>query len=145
MTTGTAGAQAPGKHEGASPCGGCLCGGVRWRVRGALADVVACHCGQCHRTSGHFAAMTHAPLARFDLVEQASLAWYRSSPTVSRGFCRTCGGNLFWREDGADSIYITAGSIDGPSGLTTVAHIFCDAKGDYYDLPTDVPLYPEDL
>ena len=40
--------------------GGCLCGGVRYRVAGRLLPVVACHCGQCRRTLGHFGAYTGA-------------------------------------------------------------------------------------
>ena len=40
--------------------GGCLCGAVRYRVAGPLRDVVACHCGQCRRSSGHHAAATAA-------------------------------------------------------------------------------------
>jgi len=47
--------------------GGCLCGGVRYRATGPLRHVIACHCGQCRKTSGHFAAMTSVPLARFAL------------------------------------------------------------------------------
>jgi hypothetical protein len=36
--------------------GGCLCGAVRYEVRGPLRPVVYCHCTQCRRTSGHFSA-----------------------------------------------------------------------------------------
>src|SRR5918998_688452 len=38
--------------------GGCLCGAVRYEVRGPLRPVVDCHCTMCRRTSGHFAAFT---------------------------------------------------------------------------------------
>ena len=38
--------------------GRCLCGAVNYRVDGPLRPVVACHCGQCQRTSGHFVAAT---------------------------------------------------------------------------------------
>ncbi len=30
--------------------GGCLCGAVRYEVRGPLRPVVYCHCAQCRRT-----------------------------------------------------------------------------------------------
>jgi hypothetical protein len=38
--------------------GGCLCGAIRYEVRGPLRPVVDCHCTMCRRTSGHFAAFT---------------------------------------------------------------------------------------
>lgn len=56
--------------------GGCLCGGVRYRVRGALRHVTACHCNQCRRTSGHHAAMTSASTEDLSLIRSETLAWY---------------------------------------------------------------------
>ena len=38
--------------------GSCLCGAVRYIVRGELRHVVGCHCGQCRKTSGHYVAAT---------------------------------------------------------------------------------------
>jgi hypothetical protein len=114
--------------------GGCLCGAVRYSLTGPLRPVVACHCVQCRRTSGHFAAMTSVPLERFALVAEAGLAWYRSSPTARRGFCRLCGSNLFWRPDGEARVSVTAGSLDGATGLAIERHIFVADKGDYYAL-----------
>ena len=46
--------------------GGCLCGAVRYEIRGPLRGVIACHCSQCRRTSGHYVAMT---IRGFDLVQ----------------------------------------------------------------------------
>jgi hypothetical protein len=123
--------------------GGCLCGAVRWRVAGPMRAVTCCHCSQCRRTSGHFVAMSAAPLDAFTLTTEAGLAWYRSSAAASRGFCRICGGNLFWLPTGGARVSITAGSFDGPSGLTVAKHIFCADKGDYYEIPPDIPSYPE--
>lgn len=80
--------------------GGCLCGGVRYRVGGALRDAIACHCTQCRRTSGHHAAMTSAASEDLTLISSRTLEWYRSSPAAERGFCRVCGSNLFWRPEG---------------------------------------------
>ncbi|MGP1256981.1 MAG: GFA family protein [Kiloniellales bacterium] len=36
--------------------GGCLCGQVRFRVRQPQKQVIACHCRQCRRMSGHYFA-----------------------------------------------------------------------------------------
>jgi hypothetical protein len=120
--------------------GGCLCGGVQYRVRGELRGILACHCSQCRRTSGHYAAMTSAPSANIELMASASLVWYVSSDTAERGFCGTCGGNLFWKQRGRDSISIAAGTLDPPTGLAVQEHIFVADKSDYYTIDGDVPM-----
>jgi len=119
--------------------GGCLCGGVRYRISGALRGVIACHCSQCRRTSGHYAAMTSAPSANIVMTSSVSLHWYRSSDTAERGFCSRCGGNLFWRQAGRDAISITAGTLDTPTNLKLEEHIFVADKSDYYTIDDGVP------
>ena len=119
--------------------GGCLCGGVRYRIRGELRGVIACHCSQCRRTSGHFAAMTSAPSANIELTSSDRLVWYQSSPEAKRGFCNGCGGNLFWQLVGRDDISITAGTLDTPTNLAVEEHIFVADKSDYYALNDDLP------
>ncbi|MGO9718367.1 MAG: GFA family protein [Steroidobacteraceae bacterium] len=119
--------------------GGCLCGGVRYLIRGALRGVTACHCSQCRKTSGHHVAMTNAPSVNLSLTSSDTLGWYRSSEAAERGFCRVCGGNLFWRLIGADTISITAGTLDMPTNLTLIEHIFVADKSDYYEINDDLP------
>ena len=121
--------------------GGCLCGGVRYEVSGALRDVVACHCSQCRQTSGHFVAATQVPSVRLRLTESATLRWYRSSAAAERGFCARCGGNLFWRETapGSTTTSIMAGTLETPTGLRLVQHIFAAHKSDYYDIADGAP------
>lgn len=119
--------------------GGCLCGAVRYRVAGELRPVVACHCEQCRRTSGHHVAATAARRRDLTIEGEANLTWYRSSDFAQRGFCRFCGGNLFWQRDGAAQVSIMAGSLDPGSGLSTAAHIFVSDKGDYYDIADGQP------
>jgi hypothetical protein len=119
--------------------GSCLCGGVQYVVNGPLRGVVACHCSQCRRTSGHFAAMTSAKTADLQLTASQTLRWYRSSPGAERGFCERCGGNLFWRQLPSDTTSITAGTLDAPTGLVMEQHIFVADQSDYYRLNDDVP------
>jgi hypothetical protein len=114
--------------------GGCLCGGVRYEIRGELRGVIACHCAQCRRTSGHYAAMTSAPSANIAMTAADSLRWYQSSSTAERGFCGRCGGNLFWKQAGRDAISITAGTLDVPTQLKIDEHIFVADKSDYYTI-----------
>jgi hypothetical protein len=119
--------------------GSCLCGGVRYLIRGALRGVIACHCSQCRKTSGHYAAMTSAPSANIELTSADRLVWYRSSDTAERGFCSRCGGNVFWKQVGRDAISVTAGTLDTPTHLWVEEHIFVADKSDYYTLGDDAP------
>lgn len=126
--------------------GGCLCGGVRYRVDGPLSDVGACHCGQCRRTTGHYFAATSCKRAALTLESDETLAWYQSSPGARRGFCSRCGASLFWERMDGDKVDILAGTLDQPTGLTMADHIFVDDKGDYYDIADGLPQfaqYPE--
>ena len=119
--------------------GGCLCGGVRYVVNGPLRGVIACHCSQCRRTSGHYAAMTNASSDHLELKSSHTLAWYQSSATAERGFCSTCGSNLFWRQFDSDTTSITAGTLDTPTGIAMEQHIFVADKSDYYALDDGLP------
>lgn len=119
--------------------GGCLCGGVRYEVKGRLSPPLACHCSQCARTSGHFAAMAACSTAELVIEPEETLAWYKSSDDVNRGFCARCGGNLFWRAAPGDETYVTVGTLDRPTGLRLSAHIFMGSKSDYYDIKDGLP------
>lgn len=114
--------------------GSCLCGGVAFEINGPLRPVVACHCTQCRKQTGHFGAFTACANADLTFTRQDSLAWYRASDVAARGFCKTCGSVLFWKGDGRDYTSIAAGSLDGPTGLALEGHIFCADKGDYYEI-----------
>ena len=125
--------------------GGCLCGGVRYELHAPLRDAVACHCSQCRRSSGNFVTATVVPNDALVLTAEATLAWFRSSEGAERGFCARCGGNLFWRHvtPGADHVAVMAGSIDPPTGLRLVRHIFVASKSDYYDITDGAPQHAE--
>ena len=122
--------------------GGCDCGGVRYEVRGKLRDVIACHCVQCRRTSGHFVATTACRRAAFTLTKSATLKWYVAVPKFRRGFCSECGSSLFYEEESGERVSIAAGSLDEPQGLKIVAHIFVSEAGDYYGIDPDGASYP---
>jgi hypothetical protein len=122
--------------------GGCLCGGVRFRTRGALRAVVACHCTQCRKQSGHYWAATNVPDVDLTIAGGGNVAWYSATPGIRRGFCKTCGSFLFWKRESRDYTSIGAGAFDGATGLVIDQHIYCADKGDYYDIPEGVPAYP---
>ncbi len=119
--------------------GACLCGGVRYAIRGTLDAPVACHCSQCARTSGHHAVMACCADRDLDITAADTLRWYASSANVKRGFCERCGGNLFWKDASGEVTYVTAGTLDRPTGLRMTAHIFAGSRADYDDIDDDLP------
>lgn len=119
--------------------GSCNCGGVKWEVDTDMRGVVACHCTQCRKQSGHYFAATNAPNANLKIAGEENLKWFHSSSNARRGFCRECGSALFWKIENSDTTSILAGSIDGDTGLKLVEHIYVSDKGDYYDINDHVP------
>ncbi|MBS0377571.1 MAG: GFA family protein [Proteobacteria bacterium] len=114
--------------------GRCECGAVRYQVTGPLRQVVACHCSQCRRITGHYLAATAARRAQFALTRAGGLKWYASSKDARRGFCAECGSTLFWEPHGRDYVSIAAGTLDDGAGLKIVCHIHAADKGAYYDI-----------
>ena len=113
--------------------GSCLCGKITYRISGELRPVVACHCNQCSKASGHYVAATQALAG--DMEIKGAPQWYQSSDMAERGFCPTCGSNLFWRRRGSEFVSIHAGGLDGPTGLKMTTQLYCESAGDYYDPP----------
>ncbi len=71
------------------------------------------------------------------------LRWYRSSPDAERGFCRLCGSSLFWRPERGREISIMAGTLDTPTGLEAIEHIFVADASDYYRIDNELPHHDE--
>jgi hypothetical protein len=124
--------------------GGCLCGAVRFEVRGPLREIVFCHCGQCRRQTGLYYASTNAADADLEIRGAEEVTWYHSSENGRRGFCKHCGSALFWKYQGNDATSIQAGSLDSPTGLVPGYHIFCEDKGDFYEIRDGLPQFAKD-
>ncbi len=129
--------------SGAIHQGRCLCSAVQFEVRGPLRPVTYCHCQMCRRATGHYLAATACATADLHLRQSDALRWYRSSTSASRGFCGTCGSNLFWKGDTADHVSILPGSLDLPTGLQASKHIFVADAGDYYQIQDGLPQFPQ--
>jgi hypothetical protein len=103
-------------------------------VRGPLRPVVNCHCGQCRKFHGHYGAYSNAATKDISITGYRSLKWYRSSSFARRGFCKECGSSLFWERLRSGTISIAAGTLDAPTKLKTISHIFVEHMGDYYKI-----------
>ena len=125
--------------------GSCLCGAVRFRVRGPMRGIHLCHCGQCRRVHGHLGAYTSAARADVDLEGADALRWYATSTRGRRGFCGACGSSLFFEPADEARLAIAAGSLDQPSGLEVMGHEYVADKADYVRLDDDLPAFPGDF
>ena len=121
--------------------GGCLCGRVRYRISGEMRGLMACHCGQCRRWTGH--GFASASVARDELAVEGDVAWFESTPgKVRRGFCPGYGSSLFWERIEGSVVDVLAGTLDAPTGLALEGHIFVADKGDYYSIGDGLPQHP---
>ncbi|MEJ7742051.1 MAG: GFA family protein [Nocardioidaceae bacterium] len=120
--------------------GGCLCGKVRYVVRGPLRDVLICHCLDCRRWHGHAAAMTSARRGDVTVSAPESVGWFTAEgdgPRPRRGFCSECGASLFWDDPGRLTIGIAAGTLDVPTRLRSMGHVYVSQASDYELLVDD--------
>ncbi|MAF28945.1 MAG: aldehyde-activating protein [Croceicoccus sp.] len=124
----------PSRHNGS-----CLCGAVRFTVKGDLPAPDICHCRACRKQSGHSFASADIAEADLSISGMESLGWYQSSAKVRRGFCTRCGSTLFWDPLERDWTAVAVGAFDGPTGARAHAHIFTAEKSDYYDIADDLP------
>lgn len=75
--------------------GGCLCGAVRYEVRGDVLQTSLCHCEDCRRASG-------APVVAWTFFPGGALSWTQGSPRKvefadrERWFCGDCGSPLLF-------------------------------------------------
>lgn len=120
--------------------GSCLCSAVRFSGHAESPHVIACHCSQCRKWSGHVWASFHLEQP---LIE-GPVRWFRSSDHAQRGFCPTCSASLFWRLDGREVVSVSAGAVTDPTGLNLGEHIWVAGKGDYYDLSDALPQKAQD-
>ncbi len=126
-------------HEGR-----CLCGEVRYEVRGEIGPIVLCHCSQCRRAQGSaFGANAEVRAADFVVVAgAASIRDFESSPGKWRSFCSLCGSPLYSRRaDRIGAVRLRVGTVETPLARRPVAHIFATSKAEWFEILDDLPQY----
>lgn len=84
--------------------GGCLCGAVRFEVRGEPYQVGLCHCADCRKVTGSL-FLAYGDWRPEQFTSQGNTASY-----AGRSFCPLCGSRLFSRS--ADQVEIYLGTLD---------------------------------
>lgn len=124
--------------------GGCLCGGVRFRVTGEASNLCYCHCESCRRAVG-------APMVAWGtfahdrfVITKGELAERRSSPQVVRGFCANCGTSITYGHDKRPAeIDVTLATLDDPSQLEPEAHIWVQDKLPWVNIDDGRPAFQQ--
>jgi len=86
--------------------GGCLCGAVRYEVRGAPTVVGLCHCADCRKATGGF-AMPYG-----DWPAEAFQVTGRLAAHAGRSFCPDCGSRVVHLSPGQAEVIL--GTLDDP-------------------------------
>lgn len=128
-------------HEGS-----CLCGGIKFRITGALAPIQVCHCSQCRRAQGGPFA-TNIPVNISTLTFSSGedlLSRFESSPGKVRAFCSKCGSPVFSsRESLPEVVRIRAGLLQEPVGAKPDFHIYTASKCDWWPLNDALPKHEQ--
>ncbi len=96
--------------------GGCQCGRVRYRADEPRDRSSICYCRMCQKASG-------GPFMAFVRFPASQVQWstppdaFASSNLVERGFCRSCGTPLSYRQIGGPNISLTINSLDDPESV----------------------------
>jgi hypothetical protein len=108
--------------------GGCLCGAVRYTVRGAPVYSAHCHCRSCQKALGAgYATWSGFEPENFE-VTKGELTICASSPGVRRGFCGQCGSSLTYAGDAWDTIAITAATLDDPAIAKPTRNVYLEHR-----------------
>lgn len=120
--------------------GGCVCGAVRYKTRGAAQRVSLCSCDWCRRRTG--SAFGISVYFKKDDVEIAGpLKAHRLKSDAGRWlqseFCETCGSSVTWTlELLPDYRGIAGGSFDSPAfWYRPERYVFARSKPDWLDVP----------
>ena len=119
----------------------CLCKGIDIKIKGEFRSIINCHCIQCAKTHGNYAAYTSVLEENIIYKSKNTLKWFISSTKAKRGFCKTCGSSIFFKRFGSKAIHISAGLFKNPTKLKTASHIFTANMRDYYKISDNLPKY----
>lgn len=124
--------------------GGCLCGSVRFEIKGPIRNIVCCHCSQCRKAQGSaFATNGMVRTTDFNIVSGAdSLTGYESSPGQTKYFCKTCGSPILSKSESKPGhVRVRLGTIDSDIAERPMAHIFATSKANWEEIADDLPQY----
>src|SRR5215469_977809 len=123
--------------------GGCLCGAVRYAVSGLARNLCYCHCESCRHAAGS-PAVAWGTFERGSFrITRGTLAEFRSSKPVTRGFCARCGSCLTYRHEARPAeIDVTLATLDDVMQLAPRMHVWVADKLPWVSIDDGLPQFP---
>lgn len=119
--------------------GGCHCGAIRFRAAGPLRQILICHCSDCLKLTGTSWGASAVQAENFTLLAESGLRWYRSSEWAERGFCTSCGSQMFYRRDDLPLVSIAPGAFDCSDMLTVSGQIYARSHPSWGPIGASLP------
>jgi hypothetical protein len=126
--------------------GGCLCGDIRFEIRGSIPGLYQCHCSLCRKLSG-----TNSNTAF--MIRAADFSWASADRRVRvferptgfhSEFCERCGSPVPFAMAAEGLVWVPAGAIDGALGTRVTNHIFVASKADWDEIAGNAPRHDGD-
>ena len=120
--------------------GGCMCGAVRYEATEPPQEVGYCHCRMCQKWAGNvFKAYAEFRDAAFRIT-QGEPKFHKSSAWLERGFCASCGTQVFDRYlKGSDRVNVAIGSLDHPEDWPPSIHWGVESQIPWLTIDDDLP------
>lgn len=127
--------------------GGCLCGAIRYRVKGNPLRASVCHCTDCQRRTGSAFAtivwfeeenveLTGDGLTTYEHRNDESNRWRRSH------FCNRCGTTVMWTADHRPGVrMIMVGTLDDPNWVKIAMHTWTRSAHHWMVFPQNVDCF----
>ena len=133
------------KKPQTSITGECLCGGVKYEIRGKLRDARSCHCSTCRKAFSNASA--------YALVEPSEFKWlsgedlltsYANKHGFGLQFCKICGSTLAATNNGI--IHgVTLGCLNDDPEIEINRHIHVGSKAKWEKIPEGVTTFQEEV
>jgi hypothetical protein len=132
--------------DAAPHSGGCLCGAVRFEVRGPWLTAGYCHCTRCQGRTGTGSSVNGIVAARdFAVVAGAErVRTWRPPGGYPKAFCGDCGAHLYSGEPGgAKTVGVRFGALDADPGIAPAWRQWLSSAPSWIPIPDDgLPRFP---
>jgi hypothetical protein len=125
--------------------GRCLCGAVRFGLRGRLPSLGFCHCSKCRKVSGGPSnAVIVVKAERFEwLAGEAQRQSFSLASGWGTTFCRTCGCPVPQAGRDGQRLWVPVGALDDDPELRISGHIWVGSKAKWEVICGDAPQFLE--